>query len=115
MGRLGEIGEDDLLPEIGVARITFSTESELNKIINKTIQYQDNPVMGELKKPLMAGEQLWSDPLTFGADYMDLLIGDHDDNGYSTIGIPKNFRIDSIYDRDLGHWTKSQLLSRINR
>jgi len=42
----GEIGEDDLLPEIAVARLTFSTLAELNILINKTIGYQGQPVTG---------------------------------------------------------------------
>jgi hypothetical protein len=45
--------EDDLLPEIAVGRIPFSSEEELQIAIHKTISYQENPVLGELEKPLM--------------------------------------------------------------
>ena len=38
----GEIGEDDLLPEIPVARIPASNENDLNNMINKIKSYQDN-------------------------------------------------------------------------
>jgi len=48
----GEIGEDDLLPEIGIARFTFSTQADLDAMMNKTLSYQDTPVLGELQHPL---------------------------------------------------------------
>lgn len=109
----GEIGEDDLLPDVSVARYTFSTTSELNKMIHKTTSYQDNPVTGELTHPLLAGEHLWSNPLSWGADYLDLLIGYQNENGYETTGIPENDNYDSLYDRD-ATWNATQLLAEIN-
>ena len=111
----GEIGEDDLFPEISVARFTFSDSTDLNNMLNKTISYQVNPVAGELRDPLLAGEFLWSDPLTWGGDYLDLLIGYHEDNGYITNGIPVTHNIEKLYDRDLGTWTADTLISRINQ
>ncbi|MBN2571205.1 MAG: T9SS type A sorting domain-containing protein [Ignavibacteriales bacterium] len=110
----GEIGEDDLLPEISVARISVSNLSELSNIINKIKSYQDTPVLNELDKPLLAGEHLWSSPLTWGGDYLDLLIGFQDDSGYTTIGIPIEDNIEKLYDRDLGYWSGSTLISKIN-
>ncbi len=111
----GEIGEDDLLPEISVARIPVSNLSELNNMLNKIKSYQDTPVLSEFDKPLLAGEHLWSSPLTWGGDYLDLLIGNHDDNGYTTIGIPTDDNIEKLYDRDLGTWSGSTLISKINQ
>jgi hypothetical protein len=110
----GEIGEDDLLPEMSVARIPVSDLSELSNMINKIKSYQNTPVLNELDKPLLAGEQLWPSPLTWGGDYLDLLIGFHDDNGYTTIGIPIEDNIEKLYDRDLGYWSGSTLISKIN-
>jgi len=111
----GEIGEDDLLPEISVARISVSNSSELDNMINKIKSYQDTPVLNELDKPLLAGEHLWSSPLTWGGDYLDLLIGFHDDNGYTTIGIPIEDNIEKLYERDLGSWSSTTLISKINQ
>lgn len=111
----GEIGEDDLFPEISVARFTFNDSTGLNNMLNKTISYQVNPVAGELRDPLLAGEYLWSDPLTWGGDYLDLLIGYHEDNGYTTNGIPIDHNIEKLYDRDLGTWTADTLISKINQ
>ena len=110
----GEIGEDDLLPEVSVARFTISDLDDLNILLNKTISYQDNPVLGELTKSFLAGEHLWDDPPTWGGDYLDLLIGYHDDNGYITNGIPEEHDIETLYDRDVGQWDITELLTKIN-
>lgn len=111
--RWGEIGEDDLLPEVAVARLPFSDTVDLHKMLHKTISYQDNPVQGQMDHVLMAGEHLWSSPLTWGADYLDLLIGERNDNGYTTIGIPATDSIYELYDRD-ATWSSGDIIARIN-
>ncbi len=108
-----EIGEDDLLPDLSVSRFTFSDLTKLNILINKTIKYQTEPVLGELRDPLMAGEFLYDDPETWGGDYLDLLIGYHEDNGYTTAGIPEDNNIVKMYDQD-GEWTADELIAEIN-
>jgi hypothetical protein len=110
----GEIGEDDLLPEIGIGRFSVSNMTEFNALMNKTIQYQQNPVLGELEKPLLVGEWLYDNPETWGADYLELLIGNHDDNGYTTNGIPENQDIQTLYERD-GSWSGTTLKNRMNQ
>ncbi len=110
----GEIGEDDLLPEIGVGRFSFSSQSDLDAMLHKTISYQESPVLGELRDPLLAGEWLYDPPETWGADYLDLLIGERDDNGYTTIGIPEDHNIETLYDRDQT-WGASTLMAEINQ
>ncbi len=110
----GEIGEDDLLPEISVARIPASNITDLSNIINKIKSYQNNPVLNEFNKPLLAGEDLWSNPQTWGGDYLDLLIGYRNDNGYTTMGIPTDDNIEKLYDKNLGYWSGSTLISKIN-
>ncbi|MCK4678897.1 MAG: T9SS type A sorting domain-containing protein [Bacteroidales bacterium] len=109
----GEIGEDDLLPDVAVARMSFSTQAELANMLNKIIEYQNNPVVGELNRPLLAGEHLWSNPETWGADYMDLLIGYHEDNGYTTDGIPEDDDYETLYEKD-APWNGSTLMGKIN-
>jgi hypothetical protein len=111
----GEIGEDDLLPEVAVARFSFSTTADLENMLNKTITYQTQPVLGELRDPLLVGEHMYSDPLSWGADYLDLLIGFHDDNGYETTGIPEDHNITTMYDRDMGTWSGTELIAEINQ
>ena len=111
--RWGEIGEDDLLPEISVGRMSFSNTTELAAMLNKTTKYQNQPVQGELRNPLLAGENLYYNPDTWGSDYLDLLIGTHSENGYSTTGIPASQNIQTLYDED-AVWDKNTLISAIN-
>jgi len=105
--------EADLLPELSVARLPFSNTTELNNIINKSISYQDNPVYGELKDPLMVGEYLTGSPETWSSDYLELLIGHHDDNGYTTDGIPESDNFTKLYEKN-AYWSKSDLITEIN-
>ncbi|MEN8224254.1 MAG: C25 family cysteine peptidase, partial [Bacteroidota bacterium] len=109
----GEIGEDDLLPDVAVGRFSFSNQTELNAMLNKTTSYQDNPIPGEFTYPLLAGEHLWNSPLTWGSDYLNLLVGYHDDNGYTTIGIPPDHNIDSLYEK-YQSWGGSDIIAEIN-
>jgi hypothetical protein len=111
--RWGEIGEDDLLPEISVGRMPFSSAYELAAMLNKTTLYQNQPVTGELRNPLLAGEHLYSGPDTWGSDYLELLIGTHNDNGYTTTGIPEDHNFTRLYDEN-GVWGKIDLINTIN-
>lgn len=116
----GEPGEDDLLPDVAVTRFTFSTETELQNMIHKSVSYQVNPVLGELQQPLLAGEHLWDSPMTFGGDFMDLLIDDQTANGYFTHGIPSaENAIVKLYDSlntsgGIFNWDPVTLLNEIN-
>ena len=110
----GEIGEDDLLPEIGIGRFSVSNQTEFNALMNKTIQYQQNPVLGELEKPLLVGEWLYDNPETWGSDYLELLIGYHDDNGYTTNGIPEDQDIQKLYESE-GSWSATALKNKMNQ
>lgn len=109
----GEPDEDDLLPEVALSRMPFSTEADLTNMLNKTLTYTNNPVEGELNAPLLAGEHLYDDPLTWGAQYLDLIHGTHDDNGYTTTGIPDEHPFVTMYDRD-DTWSASELMTEIN-
>ena len=110
----GEPGEDDLLPDIAVARMPFSTMPELNSMLNKSYSYQFTPVAGEFRNVLMAGENLWSSPDTWGSDYLELLKGEHSDNGYTTIGIPTDFAYDYLYD-ETTYWSGQDLMDHLNQ
>ncbi|NTV83459.1 MAG: hypothetical protein HGA23_04040, partial [Bacteroidales bacterium] len=112
--RWAEPDEDDLLPEVGIGRLTFSDTVELNNMLHKIILYQDNPVEGELTSPLLAGEYLYSPPPTYGSDYMRLLVGYRTDNGYTTHGIPPAHPRDTLYDAPGYSWSKAVLISHIN-
>lgn len=112
----GEIGEDDLLPEISVGRMPFSNQTELENMLNKTLSYQQNPIENKLNNPILVGEHLWNEPETWGADYLDLLVGFHDDNGYETTGIPETAPYETLYERDgdWSTWEMEPLFSALN-
>jgi len=110
----GEPGEDDLIPDISVGRMPFSNLIELNAMINKSVSYQFSPVMGEMRKVLMAGEELYGNPYTVGSQYLELLIGTHSDNGYTTTGIPQDYDFDKLYD-ETSYWSGSDLMAHLNQ
>lgn len=111
----GEPGEDDLLADVAVGRVSFNTESELAIISNKIVSYQEKPITSELKQPLLAGEDLYDNPKTWGKQYIELLVGHHEENGYTTDGIPEDQNtIMRLYDKD-GVWSKSTLINKINQ
>jgi hypothetical protein len=112
--RWGEPGEDDLLPEVAVARMPFSNHTELAAMVHKSVSYQFTPVTGELHNPLIAGENLYSNPETWGSDYLELLIGYHTDNGYTTNGIPGSQNIDKLYD-EIAMWSSADLIAHLNQ
>jgi hypothetical protein len=109
----GEIGEDDLLPEVAVGRFSFSNLDELENMIHKTTSYQDNPVLGEFNDVTLAGEWLYSNPTTYGSDYLELLIGYQNENGYETWGIPETYNFHKLYE-STGSWSASDLRAEIN-
>lgn len=116
----GEPGEDDLLPEISVARMPFGNLSEQENMIHKSISYQNTPVTGELTTPYLVGEHLYDDPMTFGQDYLELIVDDHSDNGYFTHGIPSQENtITRLYDTLSGfggvyQWSPQVMVDEIN-
>jgi hypothetical protein len=120
----GEVADStDLLPEVAVGRLPFTTQADQASMIHKTVSYQANPVYGEDNRPLFAGEYLYDDPLSMGGDYMNLLIDNHSDNGYFTFGIPseKN-HIEKLYDSvtsdsplNYWSWTSDSLIALINQ
>lgn len=109
----GEIGEDDLLPDISVGRMSFSNTTELSAMLNKTMKYQSQPIQGELNNHLLAGENLYDNPETWGSDYLELLVGTHDNNGYTTTGIPASYPIQRMYD-ETSNWWPEDLMDVIN-
>lgn len=111
----GEPGEDDLLPELAVGRICADNEVEIRAIINKICNYQARPVAQDATKILMVGEKLWNDPLSYGSDYLNLLIGDRTDNGYTTVGMPTHLNFDFLYEEVQGILQKDLLIQQINQ
>jgi hypothetical protein len=116
ISKWGEPGEDDLLPDVSVARCPFSNATELEHMVHKTLYYQKYPVAGEFTQPYLVGEYLYPTPPTYGGDYMELLVDNHSDNGYFTHGIPSADNvITRLYDTPLYTWTSSELTDGINQ
>ena len=110
----GEIGEDDLLPELAVARLPFRSLTEQSHMTNKVLKYQQSPVVNETNWVLMAGEKLYDNPETYGQDYLELLVGERSDNGYTTTGLPENMNFFKLYDEGFNQWGSSDIIGKIN-
>jgi hypothetical protein len=109
-----DFDEADLFPELAIGRMPVSTLEELNNMISKSIRYQAEPVIGDLNKQTFFGEFLYADPESWASDYMELLIGIHNDNGYTTQGLPANLQIDKWYDEDsTDFWEQATVKSEL--
>ena len=109
------VDEADLLPELSVGRMSFSNSTELASMVHKSVSYQGTPVQEEMKKPYLVSEFLYDPPMTWGSDYLELIVDDHSDNGYFTHGIPSSInQITRLYDSPAYTWTVAELLAGIN-
>lgn len=107
----GEMYEADLAPEISIGRLCYNSDAEIATLINKSMMYQIAPVESTLKSSLFVGEWLWEGP-TWGGDYMDEMIGGSSMHGYTTVGVPSNWNISTLYDRTFGYegaWGAAQI------
>jgi hypothetical protein len=111
--RWGEPGEEDFYGEVAVARAPVDSEAEIATFITKATRYQDAPVSGEVRDVLLLGEHLWEDPLTWGGDYMDELVGTCTNYGFTTAGIPPAYPIQELYEMDTS-WDDSDLMAAVN-
>ncbi|MDP3114021.1 MAG: C25 family cysteine peptidase [Candidatus Cloacimonadaceae bacterium] len=98
----GEMYEADLAPEISIGRLCYNSDAEIATFINKTMMYQNAPVVANIKSSLFVGEWLWEGP-TWGGDYMDEMIGGSSMHGYTTVGVPTSWNISTLYDRTYGY------------
>jgi hypothetical protein len=106
-GYWGEPSEADLAPEFAIGRLTYNNDQDIVNAINKTNYYLNNPASDNLTSSLFIGEYLWEGP-TWGGDYMDEMIGGSSMHGHTTVGVPTNWNISTLYERD-GNWGASQL------
>jgi hypothetical protein len=112
-GKWGEHSEADYYSEVYLGRISAGNSSEFAAAINKQMMYQNSPVIADLEKSLMVGEELNNAPQTNGGDYKDEIVTGGYFNGYSTAGLPWNFSNDTLYDRD-SWWGSNQLFNKMN-
>lgn len=108
----GEWFESDLLPEIGVARLSFANATEQHNMIHKTLSYQREPVLGEFHD-IVLGSEIMDDTPTYGGDFLELIIGKCEEHGYGTIGIPEDYNFTRIY-AEHDNWSGENLAKAIN-
>ncbi|MCX6286978.1 MAG: C25 family cysteine peptidase [Bacteroidetes bacterium] len=123
-GIYAELADDpDLLPDVSVGRLPFGTIQEQTNILHKVIWYRTHQKPNEQAKPLLAAEFMDLSTMTFGQDYLELLVNDHVDNDYFTHGIPSSVNnIDRLYDTLISpvgpvlyEWQPVDLFARINQ
>ena len=108
----GEVGEDDLLPELAIARLPFNYSYELSTILDKTFSYLTAPVMGEFHKPILAGEHLGDG--VYSSQDLERLIGTVNFNGYTTHGYPEDYDFVRVYASEYHEWDPEEIRAAIN-
>ena len=108
----GEIGEDDLLPELSIARLPFNNANQLETILSKTFSYLTSPVLGEFRKPILAGEHLGDG--VYASQDLERLIGEVNFNGYTTYGYPEDYDFVRVYETPTHWWDPEELAAAIN-
>ena len=101
--RWGEVGEDDLLPELGIGRLPFNNEAQFEAIMHKTLSYLSTPVLGEFTSPVFGAEHLGDG--YYGSTDIERLIGTNDEYGYTTIGYPEDYNFKRYYESPSNHWS----------
>ena len=100
--RWGEVGEDDLLPELGIGRLSFNNEAQFETIMHKTFNYLQNPVLGEFTSPILGAEHLGDG--YYGSEDMERLIGENNDFDYTTYGYPEDYNFKRYYATPTMNW-----------
>jgi hypothetical protein len=113
--RWGEPGEDDLLPEVGIGRVSAGSLAEATAFVNKVIRYESAPVVSQIKTAQLAGELIYDEP-TWGGDDKDEINYGSSAHGFTTAGIPPSFTVHTLYDRDLypAEWDRWDLTALLN-
>lgn len=111
-GLWGEIGEDDMLPEVGVGRMPFNNETQFRNMMHKTLEYQSNPVLGEFNTVILGAEHMGDG--YYGSTDLERLIGGSSEYGYTTVGIPEEYTFVKIYEGSPSGWSGNIFKNAIN-
>lgn len=111
-GLWGEVGEDDMLPEVGVGRMPFNNETQFQNMMHKTLEYQSNPVLGEFHTVVLGAEHMGDG--YYGSSDIERLIGGSSDFGYTTVGIPEEYTFVKIYEGSPSGWGGGIFKNAIN-
>jgi len=111
--RWGEAGETDLYAEVGVGRLCVDGSTEITNFTNKLKKYQDEPVVADIKKALMLGEELNNNPPTYGDTYKEEIVNGCSLHGFTTVAMPQDYLYTKLYDSQ-GGWSKTQVFQAFN-
>ncbi|MFE3846079.1 C25 family cysteine peptidase [Thermoplasmatota archaeon] len=114
----GENGNDiDLFAEVYVGRACVDNIEEVENFVEKTISYihlhnEKDPYINEV---LLLGENLGNYGIaSWSGNYLDQLIDNSTDDGYSTLGIPSDiYNIITMYDREQS-WSMNDIIEYVN-
>ena len=114
----GENGNDiDLFAEVYVGRACVDNIEEVENFVEKTISYinlhnEKDPYINEV---LFLGENLGNFGIaSWSGNYLDQLIDNSTDDGYSTLGIPSDiYNIITMYDREQS-WSMNDIIEYVN-
>ena len=101
--RWGEVGEDDLLPELGIGRLPFNNETQFENIMHKTFSYLQTPVLGEFTSPILGAEHLGDG--YYGSVDLERLICENNDYDYTTYGYPEDYNFKRYYATPRINWS----------
>ena len=103
----GEPGTEDMYCEVYVSRLPVDNITDLDNIVNKVIQYSENPVEDQITNNLLAAD--------LNVDrYLEEFMGTCNANGYTTIGFPPSeWATTRLYDKN-GDWTIDQFRDTVN-
>jgi len=110
--RWGEVGEDDLYPELAIGRMPFNNETQFNNMMHKTLEYQANPVLGEFHDVVLGAEHLGDG--YYGSTDLERLIGGSSDYDYTTVGIPADYNFTKVYETGSKPWSGKWFKNEIN-
>ncbi|MBN1948850.1 MAG: hypothetical protein JW784_03830, partial [Candidatus Cloacimonetes bacterium] len=110
----GESNEMDLYSEVLIGRLCVDSAEEIQNFTSKLLMYQDAPVVDDIEKAAMVGEELNNSPWTWGGDYKDQIAYGSNADGYTTTGVAANFDLYFFYERD-GYWDKYSIFDQFNQ
>lgn len=113
----GEFGSEDIGWEVFASRFAVDNGNELNALMNKTIKYSEQPVNGQIKNNLIAGEYSWGPPqhpVECYTKYELVVLKDKiiTKNGYTTWGFGDTWLNTTLFEKD-GDWGSSDIIRRI--
>jgi hypothetical protein len=117
--KYGEPGEEDLLWEVYIGRMSIDNTTHLTNILTKTAHYCETPHKNLATNVLLAGEFLWDDygKTIWGMDNLEYCVGYKDAYGFKTYGWPAPpFTVSKISDKETGAaygWDGGDLRAKI--